>query len=67
MTTIMDVRHGLQFEDFVVGESTIFDLVLEQQKLNPVPFDQVKAIQIRESDPDYFWVVLNMAWNQLED
>lgn len=63
----MGVRHGLLVEDMAIGDTTVFDTALANQVLNPIPIEQVGSIHIRESDPEYFWLTLNMGWNQLED
>lgn len=61
-------RHGLQVADMAVGDTTVFDTALAQQSATgAIPIEEVKTIHIRESDPEYFWLLINMGWNQLED
>ena len=57
------VRPGLQVEDMAIGDTTVYDRALAQQVNNPIPIQEVGSIHIRESDPEYVWLTLNMSWN----
>jgi hypothetical protein len=49
------VVHGSQSLDPVT-----FEQQLQLQLTDPVPLDQVQSFSIRESDPDYYWLICQL-------